>query len=348
MRYPKSLKENGKIGFVAPSFGCNTEPYKTGFDRALDRFSALGYETVFGYNCYEGSGIGISNTPEKCAQELMEYYCGEDKGDALISCGGGELMCETAGLLDFDRIKAANPKWYMGYSDNTNFTYLLATICDVASVYGPCAGGFGMEEWHPALKDAFGIITGETDTVCGYDGWERESLKSAENPTPPYNITEKRILQSFVGNRRINEEDKLDFGGHLIGGCTDCLVNLLGTRLDKTNDFLEKYKNNGFVWFLESCDLNVFSIRRAMWQMREAGWFRYAKGFLIGRPYHFGEDMMGLDQYDAVTGILGNLNLPIIMDCDIGHLPPAMPLVTGSMADVSVCGNDIRIGMRYV
>ena len=31
MRYPEFLSEGGIIGFVAPSFGCATEPYITGF-----------------------------------------------------------------------------------------------------------------------------------------------------------------------------------------------------------------------------------------------------------------------------------------------------------------------------
>ena len=29
MKYGKFLPENGTIGFVAPSFGCNIEPYKS-------------------------------------------------------------------------------------------------------------------------------------------------------------------------------------------------------------------------------------------------------------------------------------------------------------------------------
>ena len=31
MRYPRFLQENGTIAFVAPSFGCASEPYKAGF-----------------------------------------------------------------------------------------------------------------------------------------------------------------------------------------------------------------------------------------------------------------------------------------------------------------------------
>lgn len=146
MRFPEFLKKNGTIGFVAPSFGCNIEPYKTSFNHALEKFHDMGYQTMLGPNCFEGSGIGISNTPEKCAAELNKMYL-SDEADALISCGGGELMCEILDDVDFDAINAAKPKWYMGYSDNTNFTFLLTIICDVASIYGPCAGTFGMEPW---------------------------------------------------------------------------------------------------------------------------------------------------------------------------------------------------------
>lgn len=138
MRYPEFLKENGTIGFVAPSFGCSTEPYRTAFNHALDKWKKEGYGIDIGPNCYENSGVGISNTPEKCAEELTEWYCRKEN-DILISCGGGELMCEVLPFVDFERIRKADPKWYLGYSDNTNMTYLLTTLCDTAAVYGPCA-----------------------------------------------------------------------------------------------------------------------------------------------------------------------------------------------------------------
>ncbi len=341
MRFPPYLKSQGTIGFVAPSFGCNIEPYRTGFLRALDKFKESGYRTQIGPNCFEGNGIGISNTPEKCGEELMEYYCSSEN-DALISCGGGELMCEVLDHLDFDRLQQAPPKWYMGYSDNTNFTFLLTTLCDTASIYGPCAAAFGMEQWHPALYDAFGCLTGETVTVKGYPSWERESLKSEENPTPEYNLTEPKVLRSYVGEEIVNEAQ---FEGRLIGGCLDILVNLKGTEFDKVPEFAGKYRRDGIVWFLEACDLNVMSIRRAIWQLKHAGWFSYVKGFLIGRPLAFGEEMMGLDQYHAVVDLLVEYQVPVIMDVDFGHLPPAMPLVCGSYARIRVEGNDISVMM---
>ena len=46
MRYPEDLKDGGTIGFLAPSFGCNIEPYRSAFDHALDKWQSMGYETV--------------------------------------------------------------------------------------------------------------------------------------------------------------------------------------------------------------------------------------------------------------------------------------------------------------
>jgi muramoyltetrapeptide carboxypeptidase LdcA involved in peptidoglycan recycling len=349
MRYPEFLKENGKIGFAAPSFGCNIEPYRSGFENAQKKFKALGHQIVLGPNCYEGKGIGISNIPEACGKELTDIYCGE-AADIIISCGGGELMCETMEHVDFDRIRQAAPKWFMGYSDNTNMTFLLTTLADTASIYGQCAASFGMKKWHKSIQDAYDILRGNKLTVEGYDRWERESLKDEEHPLAPYNLTEKKILRVFRPEdgqfKESAKDEEINISGRLIGGCLDCLVTLLGTRFDKTAEFAEKYKEDGLIWFIESCDLNVFGIRRAIWQMKNAGWFKYVRGFMVGRPYVFGQEMMGLDHYHAVIDLLEGYEVPVIMDADIGHLPPMMPLICGSAAEVYVKGNEISVKMQ--
>ena len=384
MRYPKFLQKGGIIGFVAPSFGCNIEPYTTAFKNAQKKFTDMGYGLDLGPNCYAGYGIGISNTPEKCGQELTEYYC-SDKNDVLISCGGGELMCEDLDHVDFDKIRQAEPKWYLGYSDNTNFTFLQTTLCDTASLYGPCVASFGMEPWHPAIQDSFDVLTGKKLVQNGYDKWEKESLKDEEHPLVPYNVTEPRVLHcvradgtalqqpdssvknaddeiaGFCENRGTAAGKKpaeacgspkeitgntVYMEGRLIGGCLDILANLVGTTYDKVPEFVDKYQEDGIVWFMEACDLNVMSIRRALWQLEHAGWFKHVKGFLFGRTLCHGEEFLGLDQYSAVTGILGKYHVPIIMDIDIGHIPPAMTLISGSYGKVRSDGQELEIQME--
>ena len=348
MRYPKPLPKNGTIGFIAPSFGCAIEPYKSRFESAKRILSERGFSLKLGKNCYEGSGIGISNTPDKCAAELNEAMT-DDSIDAIITCGGGELMCEVVPRIDFKRIAESEPKWYMGYSDNTNFTFLSATLADTAAIYGPCAPAFGRTPWHASVEDALKLLTGEIAGVESYELWELYDPETPEGEEPdpllPYNVTEPVCFTYHLPGG--SKERACRMHGRLIGGCMDILQLLCGTKYDRVSAFTEKYREDGLLWFLECCDLDPLSIRRAFWALREAGWFNHASGFLIGRPLHYGEEALGVDQYNAVTDILGDLNVPIIMDVDIGHRPPMMPIVTGAVADVNAEGNKLKLTYKY-
>lgn len=349
MRYPKDLQPGGQIGFPAPSCGNGYEPYLSAFNNGLKNFEKLGYKVNPGPNAYKQDGIGISTIPGDCGKELTDMYL-DEANDVLISCAGGELMCEILEYVDFDKIKAANPKWYMGFSDNTNMTYLLATICDTASIYGPCASSFGMEPWHEAIQDALDLLTGKKRIMQSYGLWEKDSFKDETHPLEPYNVTEPLEMKVYDKGELIMDPaataTKIQMEGRLLGGCMDCLVNLLGTEFDHTKGFLEKYEEDGIIWFLEACDLNVFSIRRAMWQMEKAGWFQHVKGFLFGRPAN-GDFVWTLDRYQAVLKVAAKYNVPVIMDMDIGHMSPMMPLVVGSMAKVELEGNNVNIVMEY-
>lgn len=343
MRYPEFLHEGGRIGFIAPSFGCSEGIYKDGFVAALKYFEGEGYKSVLGPNSMAGEGIGKSNTPEKCGAEVNDFFI-NDRADAIISCGGGETMCEDLEYIDFPAIAKAKPLWYMGYSDNTNLTFTLPTLCDTAAIYAPCASSWGMKPRHRALDDAFGIMCGKVMQVGNYDGWEFESLKDEDNPYAPYNIT--REYRHFCFDKgELLEGDAVDvsFEGRLIGGCLDCLINLIGTPFDAMEAFAEKYRDDGIIWFIEACDLNVMDIRRALWQMNAAGWFKYTKGFLIGRPRLFDDSFGDYGHINAFCDMLAKFNVPVLLDVDLGHLPPMMPVISGACAKVTAKGNTLNI-----
>lgn len=373
MKFPEFIKDNGTVGFVAPSFGCGIEPYKSAFESALEFWKSNGYYVNLGPNVYLSEGIGISSTPENCAEELASSYVNSDV-DGIISCGGGELMCETLSHIDFDAVMKAKPKWYMGYSDNTNFTFMLTTKCDIASLYGPNAAAFGMKPRHQSIEEAYNILTGKSFnngkiSVHNFDKYEIESLKTEENPLAPYNCTEDVCVRAFEPNGVMSTRkdtladrvmstaedictdgvmstDSISFNGRIIGGCMDCLVNLLGTRFDYVNQFVNKYANDGIIWYLEACDLNVFGIRRAMWQMQEAGWFKHVKGFIFGRPL-MGETMFNLNRFDAVLPVACVANkVPVIMDADIGHRPPQMIMINGALGEVKFDRGSFSINYR--
>ena len=358
MRYPEFLQEGGRIGFIAPSFGCTIEPYRSDFEESLAVFKEMGYTTVTGPNCFCEDGIGISNTPQKCADEANDFLT-SDRSDVIISCGGGELMCEILPFVDFERIASAPPKWFMGYSDNTNLTFLLNTLTDTASVYSVCASKFTRNR-HECVNDSFDILRGKKKSVHNYDKWYKEIAPvekdcTGEDPETGYEelyvnektgdtfavIPYKQYI--YCGDKKA---DQAKLSGRLTGGCMDCLVTLAGTKFDKVPEFADRYKDDGIIWFLESCDLSVMSIRRALWQMENAGWFENVKGFLIGRPLRFDDTFGDFDHYDAILGILSKYNVPILMDLDIGHQFPQMPLISGSYADIFASGNSIGIDFR--
>ena len=340
MKFPSFLNPGDMLGFVAPSFGCAIEPYRSAFQNSLKKWEKKGFSTKLGPNCYAAEGIGISNTPEKCAEEFLSFFLDQETS-ALLSCGGGELMCEVISHIDFSELAKAEPKWFMGYSDNTNLIFLLTTLADIAAIYGPNAAAFGMEPWHESIEDAYRLLQGEQMTVHNYPLWEKESLKDEDHPLEPYHVTEPFTM------RMRPEKEEVRFEGRLVGGCLDCLNNLAGTRFDKvTSSFIPKYKGDGFIWFLESCDLNVMDMRRSLWHLKEAGWFQYVKGFLIGRPAMYDQPMMGLDQYEAVCGVLEEFQVPVLLDLDIGHIAPSMPLISGAMATVYGHADQVEIQME--
>ena len=106
MKIPKPLKSGSTIAITAPSFGCTTEPYLSRYREAVRLFEERGYKVVSGATVSKDDGIGISTSPQFAAAELMEFYL-DPSIDAVISAGGGELMCETLSFIDFKRLKDA-------------------------------------------------------------------------------------------------------------------------------------------------------------------------------------------------------------------------------------------------
>lgn len=330
------LKEKGKISFIAPSFGCTTEPYKTRLNVALKNLKGDGFIIDEGENIYLSNSPCRSNTPRKCAKEFMDAYLGDS--EAIISVGGGEVMCEILPYINFKKIKKAPHKFFMGFSDNTNLTYTLATISEVPTIYGPNACAFAFKPYKYETKDALDLLLNKTNIIKGYPNWCRYPIKDLSNPLKENEYKEVKIIKSYP------KKDYIEMDGRLLGGCLDCLINLCGTKFDKTKEYIEKYKEDGIIWFLEPCELNIVSIQRGLFQLKEAGWFKYAKGFIIGRPYScYKEKMFNISHYKAIKEHLKGLNVPILMDIDLGHYDPSMPIITGVKAKVEYKENNMII-----
>ncbi len=332
------ILKNQKITMVAPSFGVTTEPYQTRYNQAKKNLKRLGFLTEEGECVNLAEGVVASSSGEKRAKEFMDAY--ESDTSLILSVGGGELMDEILPFIDFEKIKSLNPKWFMGFSDNTNLTYTLTTLTDLITIYGPCAPSFFEKPLRLNQLDSIRMLQGEKE-FFGYEKWNKPNFKKKFDPTVKKEINplhrfrymSKKIITPYNWNN--------DVEGRLLGGCLDCLINICGTRFDGTKEFIARHPE-GIIWYLEACDLSPVGIRRALFQLKEAGWFKNAKAFLIGRPLCWDNAPFGLDRFEAVKGILGDMNLPILFDIDLGHYSPSLPIKNGALAKVSYENNNIH------
>ena len=133
------------------------------------------------------------------------------------------------------------------------------------------------------------------------------------------------------------------FSGILLGGCLDCLVGLCGTKYDNTVNYIAKHASEGIIFFLEACDLTSIGIRRALFQLKQAGWFKYVKGFLIGRSRLFLDQSFGTTPIDSYIDLLKEYQVPLLLNIDLGHLPPSLPIRNGAYATISIEKDNIKI-----
>lgn len=321
------LHKGDSIELVAPSFGCVTEPYKTRLEVAIHNLKKEGFKIIEGPNIHLAKDKIRSNSPKECAREFNEAYL-HSPAKAIISVGGGEIMDEILPYVNFKAIKKAPFKFFMGFSDNTNLSLTLTTMADTPTVYGPCAPSFAFKPFEYSTKDSLELLLGKKKRFEGYPLWERYPSPDNSDPLAPSLFNEPKTL-------RLSPKGPIQMEGRLIGGCLDCIVNLCGTRFDHVREFLETYKNDGFIWFLEACDLSPVSIERALFQLREAGYFKYCKGFIFGRPLCYRQRVFGINHINAYKRSLGELHLPMIMDADLGHYNPSMPIICGAKATVT-------------
>ncbi len=334
MNIPDFIKKGDIIGVTAPSAGFTEQVDLTKLESAKFNLSEKGYEVIETENVRKCEK-GRSSTGKKRAEEFLSLIRNEEV-KYILSASGGDFLMEMLEYLDYELIKA-NPKWIQGYSDNTGLIYPITTICDMATVYSGNVGDYGMSLWHDGVKDNLKLLEGKNVEQKEFNLFENEYVKKITG-YEGYNLTDK-VKYEFV-----SENKSESFTGRLLGGCLDVLIMLCGTKYDKTEEFVRKYKEDGIIWYLESFDLSSARIQCALWQLKEAGWFEGAKGFLFGRPCFFREEYE-TDFNEAVKTALDSLNLPIITGCDIGHRPPRLTMINGLTAEISFDGAHFK--MKY-
>lgn len=312
MIYPEFIQKKDTIGICAPSAGVG---------KKLDQFKMSNRVLRSrGYRIRETASVRVNNersaTAKKRARELDELVT-DRKVDMIMCAAGGDYMLEMMPYVDFEHIRE-NPKWISGMSDPTNLLFTVTTKLDIATMYGCNGAGFVFDA--PKEQETFlAYLEGKISRQRSYRRYQ----------TFLDMINETDVYQEV---KWLCREEEMKISGRLIGGCIECIEKLIGTEFDYTNDFIERYKDDGIVWYFDIFNMSSYNFYLTLLQFENAGWFRYCKGVLIGRVCFPTIEDKKLDYVKAAHKALKKI--PHICEMDIGHTTPYMTMINGALIDV--------------
>lgn len=336
MNYPRLLQKGDTIGICAPSSGASGELLSKRLDNAIKNIKVLGYNVIETASVRKNEKC-VSTDRVTRASEFMSLYENHEVV-TILPPWGGEFLMDILPHLDFEKLAALPAKWVCGYSDTTTLIFPMTLISDIATIHGSNLMNMGFAHIHDTDLRVFDVMSNfkteqkSGDAWGGFTNWNDISQEAYKLDNP----------SSW---KSLQEDTHVSFSGRMIGGCMDTICKLIGTQFAPVEKFISKYKHNGFIWTLESCEMVAPDIYRTLWQMRECGWFQYCNGIIIGRPYGY-KDHQDFTLIDAMKQGLGDLNVPVLYDADIGHVPPQMQIVNGSMGTVTYADGKATLWQR--
>lgn len=307
MKYPNFLKQNDLVGITALSSGMGNDLLETKI--SLNHLKEY-YKLIITPNVYGSSPI--SSSKEERIKELNELL--EEDIKLLINFRGGDYLYEILDKIDFNKIKKKNI-WVMGYSDPTSLLYILTTKYDLATIYGFNGKSFDSDKLLEYQLNCLDIVGG------------------------------KGIIQkSFNDRKTVSINGNFKDSGRIIGGCLDVLKNLIGTSYDNTLNFINKYMDDGIIWYFDIYSMSSIDVYLTLLQLDNIGWFKYTKTIIFGSVLFPLEDDY-LKYQDVYRKVFPNKN--VIYDANIGHVKPVFTIINGSIANVDYQNSTLMLEMKY-
>lgn len=326
IKYPEKLNKEKVIGITAPSDTSNVET----IDYSIKNIKDMGYEVVETDNVRKSEGL-VSSSGKIRAEEFISLWKNENVGH-IISARGGEFLMEMIPFLDkYEEILKSNKsKWVQGYSDTSLLLYYLTMKYNIATVHSENLGGYSVntENIDRNIKNVIELLEKCDNNYefiqNSFDKYQMERFESSEDERiKGYNLTENVKYKTLCG------EDNIIFSGRMLGGCIDVITMIFGTKYDYTLKYINSC-NEGIIWYIDNCELTPQELYRRLWKMSELGYFNNTNGILIGRTNM--QDNEYFTFKEAIERALKPLNIPVVYEVDIGHVPPQFTIINGSYA----------------
>lgn len=289
---PRRLAPGARVAVVAPSGPVAGELLAAGLDilrgwdldpvvapHALDRHAAFDY---------------LAGTDAGRAADLQAAWC-DPSVDAVLCARGGYGAQRMADLLDWEAMRAAGPKVFVGYSDITALHEAFATRLGLVTLHGPMTAGRDFAKNSRAREHLRATL------------FAPETVQTVRAPA-----TGGGAL--VPGRAR----------GVTLGGCLSLLAAELGSPTARPSA-------RGGLLCLEDTGEETYRVDRYLTQLLRAGWFDGVRGIVLGSwadcdPYH--------ELRPLLADLLGGLGVPVAEEFGFGHCEGALTVPFGTEAEL--------------
>ncbi len=271
---PRALRAGSRLAVLSPA----STPKPELVERGMARLQQLGYETVLSPHALDRGPLYYAGALEDRLSDLHAAFA-EPTIDGIICTRGGWGSAELLPYLNADLIRA-NPKPFIGYSDQTSLQIWLRNEADLISFYAPMVAadfarpdGAELASW-ACLQGAAAWSLGEEDGL--------------------------RILRPGTAE------------GRLGGGCFSIFAEAIGTPYAP--------RPEQGILFLEDIGTKPYQWDRMLVHLRYAGLLEGVQGIVFGDMQQCvaPEEMDLLER--AVLHALRDFSGPIAIGLRSGHV----------------------------
>ena len=296
--FPKSLKKGDKIAIISPAG--SVEP--TQLEKGIEMIKSKGFEPVLGENIYTkfSNGYNYAGTEEQRLKD-MNWALNDSEISAVWASRGGygcQHLIHGLNLKEFTK----NPKWYIGYSDNTVIQSFL-------------------------LKKGFASIHGQTIKTSSF-GVTEESYDLI------FDVLKGKKPKYSLESNQFNKKGNIE--GELIGGNLALIYALLGTKYsfdfkDKIL-FIEDIGENFYALDRMMMSLELAGVFTKIKGLIVGGMTN------MGDEKDNKQYEESFDEFanQLIADRISKYNFPVVFDFPNGHIKDNRPLIIGSQVKVKI------------
>jgi len=296
--FPKSLSKGDKIALISPAGAVDASQLEKG----IAMIKSKGYEPVLGEHLYTkfSNGYNYAGTEQERLKDL-NWALNDNSISAIWASRGGygcQHLIEHLDLKGFIK----NPKWYIGYSDNTVIQSHL-------------------------LKKGFASIHGQTIKTSSF-GVTEESYNLI------FDILKGKTPKYSLKSHQFNKEGNVE--GELIGGNLALIYALLGTKysFDFKNKilFIEDIGENFYALDRMIMSLELAGVFNKISGLIVGGMTNMGDQ-KENKQY---EESFDEFAYKMISDRISKYNFPVVFGFPNGHIKDNRPLIIGSNIKMKV------------